>query len=366
MRVLSVNQDRGVRPGKPKGAAVHLLAMRRAFAELGAEVVALDEPDEGRLLAALRAELDAAGVDLVYERYSLGGLATCRFAREHALPHVLEVNSPLVEEARRFRDRGVSAEDAAEEAWLFRHADRVLAVSEEVARYVRESGPREGPIAVRPNGVDTRVFRPREARDELRASLVPAGHVTIGFHGRVRPWHGFDLLARAFVELREAGLPVFLLCVGAGDFAAPLEAASRAAGLPVPAAGPGRAWHHVEWVEHDQVGRYVACFDVLPLAYSPDGPTYFSPLKLTEAMACGAVPLVPDVGEAARLVRHEENGLVYPAGDRPRLVAALRRLAAEPALAARLGAGAVRTARGRSWRGIAAEVLGWARVEGVA
>ncbi len=45
------------------------------------------------------------------------------------------------------------------------------------------------------------------------------------------------------------------------------------------------------------------------------------------------------VGAAAGgLVRHEETGLVVPAGDAGALAAALRRLQADPALRARLGA----------------------------
>ena len=45
------------------------------------------------------------------------------------------------------------------------------------------------------------------------------------------------------------------------------------------------------------------------------------------------------VGAAAGgLVRHEETGLVVPAGDAPALAAALRRLHDDPALRARLGA----------------------------
>ena len=36
--------------------------------------------------------------------------------------------------------------------------------------------------------------------------------------------------------------------------------------------------------------------------------------SLLEAMAAGLCPIVPDAGTPGRLVRHEENGLVYPAG----------------------------------------------------
>lgn len=45
MRVVSLNQDKGIGPSRKKGAAVHLEAMRRAFASAGHDVVPLDELD---------------------------------------------------------------------------------------------------------------------------------------------------------------------------------------------------------------------------------------------------------------------------------------------------------------------------------
>jgi glycosyltransferase involved in cell wall biosynthesis len=120
------------------------------------------------------------------------------------------------------------------------------------------------------------------------------------------------------------------------------------------------------WIAHEQMPRMVACFDALPLAYSADAPFYFSPLKLLEAMACGVVPVVPDLGELPELVEHGAAGLVYPAGSIEALAGALERLAGEPALKARLGARAVERARLKSWTAIARDALDLAREERVA
>ena len=72
MRVACVNQDPGIQPDRHKGAAVHLAAMRAAFASLGADVIALDEADGGRLRQRLETVWREAPIDLVYERYALG------------------------------------------------------------------------------------------------------------------------------------------------------------------------------------------------------------------------------------------------------------------------------------------------------
>ncbi len=63
--VLSVNQDAGIGPGRNKGAAVHLNAMRAAFSGLGADCRAMDEADDARLENSLRAALEEGPVDLI-------------------------------------------------------------------------------------------------------------------------------------------------------------------------------------------------------------------------------------------------------------------------------------------------------------
>ncbi|HYH66609.1 MAG TPA: glycosyltransferase, partial [Urbifossiella sp.] len=59
-----------------------------------------------------------------------------------------------------------------------------------------------------------------------------------------------------------------------------------------------------------------------------------------EAMATGLPSLATDVGGNPELVRHECEGLLFPRGDAAACAASLRRLFADAALAARLGAAA--------------------------
>jgi glycosyltransferase involved in cell wall biosynthesis len=92
---------------------------------------------------------------------------------------------------------------------------------------------------------------------------------------------------------------------------------------------------------------YAAC-DVLVVPSIPTR-TFREPwgLVVNEAMN-RALPVIASdaVGAAAGgLVRDEENGLVVPAGDSAALAAALGRLAAEPALRARLGSKGAQSVR---------------------
>jgi len=347
VRIACLNQDPGIAPGRRKGAAVHLLSMRRAFESLGNEVLAVDESDPATARERLERAHAERPLDLVYERHALRATVGASFAREREVPLALEVNAPLAEEEERWR-AAPGRPDLDGERLVFSRADLVLAVSHQVARYAFARGARAESLHVFPNGVDLERFRPRPAGDALRSSLVPEGRFALGFHGRLRPWHGFERLVASTRELVDLGLPVHLVLVGEGDFDKDL--AGR-----VPADSVTR----VPWVDHDEVGRYVAAFDALPLSYPPDAPCYFSPLKLAEAMACGVVPLVPDLGDLSEAVRDGHDGIVYPARDPAALAQGIRRLIEDPAQAARLARGAVRSAQEKSWERIAAFVLGF-------
>ena len=101
----------------------------------------------------------------------------------------------------------------------------------------------------------------------------------------------------------------------------------------------------------------MARFDVLPLSYAPDAPCYFSPLKLLEGMACGAVPVVPALGDLPEAVRDGSDGIVYDARRPDALREALERVVVDAELREALSEGAIATAAARSWVAIAERAL---------
>jgi glycosyltransferase involved in cell wall biosynthesis len=74
-------------------------------------------------------------------------------------------------------------------------------------------------------------------------------------------------------------------------------------------------------------------------------------LVVLEAMASGLPVIATPAGGVADHLRHEENGLSYPAGDVPEMAHAMVRLAMNPGLRRQLAAGARRTAEGLDWEG---------------
>lgn len=346
MKIAHVNQDPGIAPGRKKGAAVHVEAMRRAFARLGAQCVEVDHPDDREAFVRLTVEHARRPLDLVYERHALDRFASAEFARQQGVPHVIEINAPLEDEDARYRG-GQRADSArAREREAFANATLVIAVSSAVARYAEERGARRESVLVRPNAVDPDLFRPRAAGDTWRERLVPAGRCALGFHGRLRPWHNFELLADVCDELLARGREIQLVLLGEGEF----ESAWRGR-------VPADRVSHVAWLPHAEAAGVVAAFDFLPLTYAPDAPCYFSPLKLMEAMAAGVVPIVPDLGDLADAVGRGAHGRIYTAGSRAGLVACIEGLLDRPSEREALAASARAHACAHAWIDIAREVV---------
>ena len=345
MRVACVNQDPGIHPGKKKGAAVHVNAMRSAFERLGSEVLGIDEASDDALRARLLAEHRQAPLGLLYERYALGKSAAARFAEEHGLPRILEVNAPLALEAQTHRGRAISDEDLFEDRLAFDSATRIFAVSRAVADYAVERGADAARVEVVPNGIDTELFHPRPKDAAKRQLEIDPARFVVGFHGRLRPWHGFERVVEILAQLLQAGAEVHLVTAGEGPYA------------ELAAALPEERRTHLAWVEHAHMGEVVAAFDAVVLPYDPAQPCYFSPLKLAEAMACGAVPVVAGLGDLPHAVRHGEDGFVLPAGDLTGFAAALEELVRDPSLHSRLGRAAAERVRGQTWTSIAKRAL---------
>ena len=197
---------------------------------------------------------------------------------------------------------------------LYRHADAIATYGPHVSAYVRAQGARQ-PVFEAPQSVDDAFWaQPAEPRREAPFQAL--------FAGRLEAEKGVGVLLDAWRDGPGGAL------VLAGD--GPLRERASAAGATC-AGAVGAA----------ELRNLYAGSDVVVV---PSVPTrdFLEPwgLVVNEAFDQG-VPVIATtaVGAAAGgLVRHEETGLVVPAGDAGALAAALRRLHGDRALRERLGA----------------------------
>jgi 2-deoxystreptamine N-acetyl-D-glucosaminyltransferase/2-deoxystreptamine glucosyltransferase len=228
-----------------------------------------------------------------------------------------------------------------------RRADAVVVLTGRTAAAVRADGVPAGRVSTIPSGFDPALFA-GDTADVFPGTPRPR----IGYVGRLAPQKSPGTLVRAFGRMCGQAS---LLVVGDGPdrpLVERLAAASPAAGR-ITLAG---------FVEHARVPAVLASLDVLvlPSAYEEMGSV------LTEAMAAGLPVVASDVGGIPEVVRHGVTGLLVPPGDVDALAAALDRVVAEPALRARLAAGARARSADYGWPALAARVAGvYDRVLGV-
>ncbi|MBI4312072.1 MAG: glycosyltransferase family 4 protein [Chloroflexi bacterium] len=280
-----------------------------------------------RVLAPL---LTAFQPDVLYERYSLFSYAGMEVARRLGIPHLLEVNAPLVQEQARYRKLVLRHTAEEMEKKVFLGAAALLVVSKALADYAMTLGVEEERVHVHPNGVDPDLFRPDVSGGEARAQHHLEGKRVVGFVGSQRPWHDMECLLRAVGLLAEGGLGVQLLVVGRGPWE---ESVRQGAAQDVTFAGA---------VEHRQVPQLMAAMDVVVVPYPAEEDVYYSPLKLFEAMAMGKLVVGARVGQVAEVLAHGQNGLLYEPGNHLDLAEKLREVMQRPDLAAGLGASARR------------------------
>lgn len=354
MRLLYLSGDTGVPVLGHKGASIHLREMVAAFSAAGASVLIASprvrpEGDElgcaAELLEivpvrgeectsslALRQAMSAQavqvehiaranGVEAIYERMSLFGLSGVRTARKLALPHALEVNAPLCQEALRFRSLRHPEEAFEAERRVCRETDRVFANSEAMAAYLVDAGVSPAKLTVLPNGVDVQKFTGRRRR---RGS----GVFRIGFLGSLKPWHGIDVLLDAFARALARRSDLRLEIIGAGPEAERIAVAQ----LPPEAL----VWHGP--LPHRSAIDVMSQWDVGVAPFLPQPRFYFSPLKVVEYMAAGICPVASDLGQLRTLLGMGERGVLVEPGNVGALAEAILRLAADRQAAAEVGA----------------------------
>ncbi|MGE5502828.1 MAG: glycosyltransferase [Actinomycetota bacterium] len=180
-------------------------------------------------------------------------------------------------------------------------------------------GKRGHVALVRGSGVDVEQFVPLPE---------PPGDVTVAVVARMLWDKGVHKVVEAVRKLRAEGEPIRLLLVGDPD-------------LDNPAAVPRERleeWARedgIEWLGFkDDIREVWARAHIACLPSRREG----LPRSLLEAAACGRPMIATDVPGCRELVHDGENGILVQPRDVPGLAEAIRRLARDPALRARMGA----------------------------
>jgi glycosyltransferase involved in cell wall biosynthesis len=212
------------------------------------------------------------------------------------------------------------------------------------SRDLHERGVRLGARPARtrtvPYGVDVGLFSPARETRGIRPRLgVPSSAIFVLAFGRLVEKKGFRYLLEACARVPG----VHLVIAGEGALLGELESIGRDRGTPVTFAGT---------LDRETLATALAAADVVavPSVVDQAGNVDGLPNALLEALASGRAVVASRLAGIPEVVDDGVNGLLVAEKDTAALIDGLRRLTADPALRARLGAAARRQAVERlSW-----------------
>lgn len=222
-------------------------------------------------------------------------------------------------------------------------ADAYLALTNAVAeRLATVHGIARARIAVAPLGAlayaATREAPPSPAGGPLR----------ILFIGRILAYKGLDRLVDACTLLRASGCELDLTIAGTGTIEPAVMIKARELGARI----------ENRWIADAEFGSFLHAADVVALPYVEASQSGVIPA----AFAAGVTAVATPIGGLMEQVRNGEDGLVTADTGVASIARALRALADDRALLARLKAGAgARARQDLAWPPIAARVAGLAR-----
>lgn len=218
--------------------------------------------------------------------------------------------------------------------------------SQHALQSYRRLGVPDERMLVAHNGWDPERMSPRLSRAEARTrlGLQPDQFLAV-YSGRMNLRKGLDVVLDAARAAPEIG---FVLIGSEGEGA--VEQQARL--LP--------NVRVVGWLQAHELPPWMYAADVLliPPSLAPlqrHGNTVL-PIKLFLYLAAGRAILAPEAPDTAELLRHHDNSVLVKAGDVAATVAALRSIAADPALSRRLGEAALATASDLTWDARAARI----------
>lgn len=209
-----------------------------------------------------------------------------------------------------------------------RFVQRAVAIAPAVADLLIQGGAPVEKTVVIWDAVEPEKLRGSVARDDLRAELgAGPDDLVLLTMAALHRGKGIDIYLDALAVCQDQGLRPKAWIGGIGDLQADLQAQIDRLGVDATLLG----WR-------DDVRDLLAAADVFVLPSRREGVG----VAALEAMAAGKPVIASQVGGLGQAMEHGVSGLFVPPEDIPALTGAIQRMASEPDLRERLGAGAAR------------------------
>jgi len=212
------------------------------------------------------------------------------------------------------------------ETWVCRKANHIGVLCQGLKDNLITRGIPSEKLTIIYNGVNADDFKPCEPDEEFIENYNLKGKKVIGFIGSFYRYEGLDLLIDAFAHTSTTMPESVLLLVGGGEMEKELREKIQWLNLSEKVVMTGR-------VSHDCIPSIYASIDILVYPrYSMRLTELVTPLKPLEAMAMGKALVASDIGGHRELIRDNETGLLFPAGNKFALAESIESLLKDHAL----------------------------------
>lgn len=238
--------------------------------------------------------------DLVYER-GIYLMRPVQVSSSRNFKYFLEINAPLLEEKRKMS--GFSLLDGFQRRrsrTQFSSADYLITVSSVLRdHFIQQFQLPSKKVVFLPNAVDpSEVQTDSQLIERLRNEMELSGKYVIGFIGSMFPYHGVDLLIRAFAKQHSGN--EHLLLVGDGYVVEELKVLAAQLKLDDKIHFTGR-------IPHSQVYSYMALMNVCVM---PASNWYGSPVKIFEYGALAKPIIAPYNGPVRDVMEQNVDGIL--------------------------------------------------------
>jgi glycosyltransferase involved in cell wall biosynthesis len=297
-----------------------------------------------RFAHAIRQELSS--YNLLYERMGWMGFGGSIASRWLGIPLILEVNGDHFSELEML---GISPR--RDQAWISSTLTK-QAVSQ--AAYVVATGegwrrrfierwnfPLERTDVVE-NGSEVVHLLEREQLQAFQSAIDLSHTTTVIYVGGFEPWHGVQLLIKAFAKSLSRGVKLCLVLMGTGSEQKLIEQLIAELGLHPYVILTGH-------LETKAMANYLAKSDIAISPYC--GRVEYSGLKLLDYKAAGLATIASGENGQPAVIRHGQTGLIVPPCDEDALSQAIIYLVNNTELRQKIGRKArIEAERFHSWK----------------
>lgn len=239
--------------------------------------------------------------DIIIVRPLIYSFSAVILARIFKIPVIVEVNAPIAFEVKN------SEKQRIQFLWLIyyieklnmRLADAVIVVTDTLKDYISLNYRiSKDKIFVNQNGVDPKVFFPKEKDERILQEYKLRNRTVIGFVGSFTPWHGVTSLVQVILSMQPFYKNLTLILVGNGPLREEISEFIKEKKLEEQIILIGQ-------IRHDEIMNYISVMDITVM---PCSNFYGSPLKVFEYMAMGKAVIAPNNGPLREIITHNVDG----------------------------------------------------------